>query len=91
MRVAWIETPSGTAQHHTVWVATREGGVDRNRQQTAAKGAGWQSPPVRVAWIETTTARMSGARFAAVTTREGGVDRNTFSPKITIQGNGRHP
>ena len=57
------------------YVATREGGVDRN---CFMGGNGWnrnRSPPARVAWIE--TIRVIGSRpGGVVATREGGVDRN---------------
>ena len=36
-----------------VKVATREGGVDRNIEWDAEEGHDYQSPPARVAWIET--------------------------------------
>ena len=34
-------------------VATREGGVDRNNRGYTLRGYIWESPPARVAWIET--------------------------------------
>ena len=56
-------------------VATREGGVDRNSLPSAARFRAGESPPARVAWIETLNTYL--VKFILpVATREGGVDRN---------------
>ena len=57
-------------------VATREGGVDRNRRQNAMFRLIARSPPARVAWIETNF-RHFAPQPNFVATREGGVDRNS--------------
>ena len=57
-------------------VATREGGVDRNPERLPPCGAGWPSPPARVAWIETAEYAVTDLVVILVATREGGVDRN---------------
>ena len=56
-------------------VATREGGVDRNMSQLVAEAIDQESPPARVAWIETIMDYASEIK-SRVATREGGVDRN---------------
>ena len=56
-------------------VATREGGVDRNKLDASGNVEAKGSPPARVAWIETYCV-VHRARQIAVATREGGVDRN---------------
>ena len=52
-RVAWIETLKWTINLIGYTVATREGGVDRNRHQQHGVAQVIGSPPARVAWIET--------------------------------------
>ena len=56
-------------------VATREGGVDRNTLYRSTGKSKPQSPPARVAWIETQV-RQPVPDICIVATREGGVDRN---------------
>ena len=58
-------------------VATREGGVDRNVLLLAYCNRFAESPPARVAWIETRQWHVLACCHAHVATREGGVDRNT--------------
>ena len=57
-------------------VATREGGVDRNKREGSCFYENKPSPPARVAWIETLILH-SIVFNLAVATREGGVDRNS--------------
>ena len=52
-RVAWIETRICARSNVELPVATREGGVDRNRMLAVTLQPGGASPPARVAWIET--------------------------------------
>ena len=59
------------------YVATREGGVDRNVRMVLNEHFAKESPPARVAWIETNGKTGTVREFADVATREGGVDRNT--------------
>ena len=59
------------------WVATREGGVDRNTGIFCIRAGITVSPPARVAWIETVV-KFPNQRYASVATREGGVDRNVL-------------
>ena len=75
-RVAWIETVMPTATSPAAAaVATREGGVDRNRLLRTPRTARCPSPPARVAWIETHVGA-DPHLVLYVATREGGVDRN---------------
>ena len=67
-------------------VATREGGVDRNKLSIISHFDFGPSPPARVAWIETTIC-MQFQQKITVATREGGVDRNfSLSTDAGIQG-----
>ena len=60
-------------------VATREGGVDRNKQ-TLPLDTGIDSVATREGGVDrNTTAMMHDALCDEVATREGGVDRNTLS------------
>ena len=52
-RVAWIETCEIFTRPAPDGVATREGGVDRNKNPQAKRFRALRSPPARVAWIET--------------------------------------
>ena len=52
-RVAWIETFLLAILRARLWVATREGGVDRNMNYYEINEDTARSPPARVAWIET--------------------------------------
>ena len=53
-RVAWIETTYSFAHSFLhLFVATREGGVDRNSSSLYCLERLQRSPPARVAWIET--------------------------------------
>ena len=72
------------------YVATREGGVDRNFGGTYRDAKDIRSPPARVAWIETFSVRISAAP-SLVATREGGVDRNTLLAFCLHSIRGRHP
>ena len=65
-------------------VATREGGVDRNLYYSRVMRACQQSPPARVAWIETIYAKDS-CPLLNVATREGGVDRNIWHHYTVIK------
>ena len=56
-------------------VATREGGVDRNTCGDKGEKDPSESPPARVAWIETVCTTWIASTML-VATREGGVDRN---------------
>ena len=58
-------------------VATHEGGVDRNFDNRPSKGYQPESPPTRVAWIETTKCATIWT-LISVATHEGGVDRNVI-------------
>ena len=57
-------------------VATREGGVDRNKPPSGGAKLAFRSPPARVAWIETPKTSPAARAVCRVATREGGVDRN---------------
>ena len=72
------------------YVATREGGVDRNFGGTYRDAKDIRSPPARVAWIETFSVRISAAP-SLVATREGGVDRNFIHNERGTHMKGRHP
>ena len=75
-RVAWIETFNGDGDFKIAeYVATREGGVDRNKLVSRSNLVSGQSPPARVAWIETEY-QPTERHCWQVATREGGVDRN---------------
>ena len=72
------------------FVATREGGVDRNIFFAVLAFNLAESPPARVAWIETCiSAHFLLKRYVA--TREGGVDRNFKKPMPTPCSSCRHP
>ena len=62
------------------YVATREGGVDRNFVILKSLVFAFVSPPARVAWIET-LCRLPRIVQQIVATREGGVDRNFLVPR----------
>ena len=79
-RVAWIETCLAPASAWVSVVATREGGVDRNRVNGRIVDGNDLSPPARVAWIETLEKGVADLGLA-VATREGGVDRNRSKRK----------
>ena len=78
-RVAWIETEKRPLKGSSLVVATREGGVDRNKSHSGKSGSRLESPPARVAWIETEKL-LQVWPGAPVATREGGVDRNPARP-----------
>ena len=71
-------------------VATREGGVDRNRHQQHGVAQVIGSPPARVAWIETLSDTPKAPKNP-VATREGGVDRNQYVNYVLYGLLGRHP
>ena len=54
-REGGVDRNTATPPIMTHWrlVATREGGVDRNCTKSDSAGVRNQSPPARVAWIET--------------------------------------
>ena len=86
--------PNDFGEYQGEVVATREGGVDRNRRRIAIGYGSCKSPPARVAWIETTY-RAAAASSGRVATREGGVDRNfcitplaSFLPSVATREGG---
>ena len=72
------------------WVATREGGVDRNQPPALICPHCGRSPPARVAWIETLH-RPQPIHYAYVATREGGVDRNCDDVQDAVLQNASPP
>ena len=64
--------------------------MDRNSSCWAVFPHCRQSPPARVAWIETQLVKLLLAHLP-VATREGGVDRNKTSHTFNGLVGGRHP
>ena len=81
-RGAWIATWRVLEGPAAGEVASREGGVDRNRAYVSAIGSAIVSPPARGAWIATCLLD-DGSGPVGVASREGGVDRNRAGSPIT--------